>query len=101
MNIFVGNLPQEISEGDLKDFFAQYGQVAQVTLVGTPHSPISPSRRRSQYTNQDTRRYAYVEMPDWKEAQAAVEGANAQEVQGQAITVLQALPLEKKKAKAV
>ena len=33
MNIYVGNLPYRASENELKDFFAQYGEVTSVKII--------------------------------------------------------------------
>lgn len=99
MNIFVGNLSREVSESDLKSFFAAYGQVASVALIGDPSPSVSTRVRKSQYSNRLSRAYAYVEMPDQKEAGVAISEADGKLIGGLPITVLQAMPIEKKKAK--
>lgn len=100
MNIFVGNLSHEVGEEDLMNIFTAYGHVAAVALIGVPHVPLNSHGRRSQYSDQESRRYAYIEMPDDKEALAAIDGANAKLVRGRAVTVLQAMPMEKKKSRS-
>ena len=99
MNIFVGNLSHEVSEDDLKGFFTAYGHVATVALVGNSSSPFSATRRESQYSHQESRRHAYVEMPLETEALAAIQGIHGIQIWGLAVAVLQALPMEKRKPK--
>lgn len=96
MNIFVGNLSPEVSEDDLRGFFAAYGHVATVALIGDSYSQSSAPRRKSQYTNRVSRRHAYVEMPDATEALAAILGIHGTHIGGLAVTVIQAMPMEKK-----
>ena len=33
MNIYVGNLPYSISENDLRDMFAEFGEVARANII--------------------------------------------------------------------
>ena len=99
MNIFVGNLSHEVCEDDLIRFFTAYGCVSTVALVRDPNPHLSASGRNSQYSNSESRTYAYVEMPDKTEALAAILGANAKQIRGLAVTVLQAMPLGKTKSR--
>jgi len=96
MNIFVGNLSNEVSEDDLRGFFTAYGHVANVALVGDSYPQSSAPRRKSQYSNRGSRGHAYVEMPDATEALAAILGINGTQIRGLAVTVIQAMPMEKK-----
>ena len=97
MNIFVGNLSYKVSEDDLRGFFAAYGHVANVSLISDSYPQSGASRRNSQYSNRESQGHAYVEMPDAVEAQAAILGAHGMQIRGLAVTVIQALPMEKKK----
>ena len=101
MNIFVRNLSHEVREGDLRDLFAAYGEVATVTLVGdTDDEPLSMPRPKGYVSNRESRGYAYVDMPNQPEALAAIVGAQGQQVRGLAVTIVQALPMEHKKSKS-
>ncbi len=63
INIFVRNLDPTTTEAQLKDLFAAYGSVETVTIV----------------TDRDTsgpRGFAFVEMTDVAEAEAAIESLN-------------------------
>ncbi len=79
MKIFVGNLSKDVTETDLKQAFAAYGDVSSVTILvdrftGAP------------------RGFGFVEMPGKAHAQAAITGLNYQELKGQEIKVNEARP---------
>ena len=97
MNIFVGNLSNEVSEDELRGFFTAYGRVSNVALTSDSYQTFASPRRKSQYSNRESLGYAYVEMPDETEALAAILGVHGTRVGGLAITVIQAMPMEKKK----
>ncbi len=99
MNIFVGNLSHEVSEDDLRGFFTAYGRVSNVALTSDSYSTFRSSRRKNQYSNRESRGYAYVEMPDETEARAAILGVRGTQMGGLAVTVVQAMPMDKKKPK--
>lgn len=99
MNIFVGNLSYEVSEDDLRGFFTAYGHVANVALISDSYPESSAPRRKSQYSNRESRGHAYVEMPDAAEGQAAILGVHGAQIRGLAVTVIQAMPMEKKTSK--
>ena len=97
MNIFVRNLSHEVTEEDLWDCFALYGHVAAVTLISDSSEPWETSLPQGYVSQRESRGYAYVEMPDMTEALAAITGAEGRQIRGVAVTVLQALPMERKK----
>lgn len=74
MNIFVGNLEYHVSEDELKEAFGNYGTVESVRIVTDRNSGRSKG-------------FGFVDMPDDKEAQAAVDAMNGQELNGRPITV--------------
>ncbi len=78
-NIFVGNLDVSITEEGLRELFRAYGGVATVTVVrdrdtGTP------------------RGFAFVEMNDDAEADAAIKALNATTFGSRVLTVNEARP---------
>ena len=78
-NIFVGNLSYDATEDDIRDAFAQYGEVSSVNVI----------------TDRDTGRprgFAFVEMPDDSQAQTAIESLNQSEIRGRAVNVNVARP---------
>lgn len=79
MNIYVGNLAREVTEEDLKKAFEDFGQVSSVKII------------TDKLTGQ-ARGFGFVEMPAQAEAQAAISGLNAQELNGRALNVNEARP---------
>ncbi|SDE76502.1 RNA recognition motif. (a.k.a. RRM, RBD, or RNP domain) [Mucilaginibacter pineti] len=77
MNIFVGSLPFQLEEADLKELFEAYGEVSTVKLIIDRESGRSKG-------------FGFVEMPDDEAAQAAITGLNGSEVRGRSIAVSQA-----------
>jgi RNA-binding proteins (RRM domain) len=79
MNIYVGNLPREVTETDLRETFEAFGQVTSVTIIKDKFSGVS-------------RGFGFVEMPTSDEAQAAITGMNEKELKGRALRVNVARP---------
>jgi cold-inducible RNA-binding protein len=80
-NIFVGNLDITTTEGQLRELFASHGTVATVTVVmdrdaGTP------------------RGFAFVEMSDNTEAEAAIKALNGAVLNDRPMAVNEARPKE-------
>ena len=77
MDIYVGNLPYDVSEDDLRETFGTYGQVASVRII----------------KDRDTGRskgFGFVEMPSAEEAQAAINALNGTQLKGRPLTVNEA-----------
>ena len=81
MSIYVGNLSYEVTEDDLKSVFAEYGKITRV------HLPIDRESGRP-------RGFAFVEMTDEKEEDAAIEALDEAEWMGRALMVNKAKPRE-------
>ena len=79
MNIYVGNLSNEVTEEDLKQAFEGFGQVASVNII------------KDRYSG-ESRGFGFVEMPAKAEAQSAIEGMNGKELKGQMLKVSEARP---------
>lgn len=77
--IYVGNLNFQTDEDTLRSSFAQFGQVDTVDIV------------RDRDSGQP-RGFAFVEMSNDSEADAAIAGLNGQQVDGRALTVNEARP---------
>jgi len=78
-NIFVGNLSYQTTQDELYAAFANYGTVERVNIV----------------TDRDTgqpRGFAFVEMTNRSEAEAAIARLNGMEMNGRAISVNEARP---------
>ena len=77
MNIFVGNLNWSTTEDELHHLFYAYGAVESVRIM----------------TDRETGRsrgFAFVEMPDEAEAQAAIDGLHGTALGGRTLTVNEA-----------
>ena len=79
MNLYVGNLPYQTSEDDLRSAFEAYGAVSSVNVI------VDRETGRS-------KGFAFVEMESNSEADAAIKGLNGQAMDGRAINVNEAKP---------
>jgi len=83
MNIYVGNLSYSLSEQELRDAFADFGEVSSVKVL------MDRETGRS-------RGFGFVEMPNQSEGEAAVVQLNGKEVGGRALRVNEARPKERR-----
>ena len=81
MNIYVGNLPFQMTEDEFRELFEAYGAVDSANII------------RDRETGR-SRGFGFVEMPDASAAQAAIDALNGSEVMGRALRVNQARPRE-------
>ena len=76
MNIYVGQLPSNISESELRELFSEFGEIASVNLVMDRYS----GRPKD---------FGFIEMPDNSEADKAIKALNKSKLKGQSIKVNQ------------
>jgi RNA recognition motif-containing protein len=81
MNIYVGNLSYGMSEDELREAFAAYGDVASVKILSDRETGRS-------------RGFGFVEMPNQSEGEAAVAQLNGKELGGRTLRVNEARPRE-------
>ena len=79
MNIYVGNLSYDVSEEDLRQAFAAFGQVSSATII------------KDKYSGQ-SKGFGFVEMPSAEEARSAISQMNGKELKGRALNVNEARP---------
>jgi len=79
MKIYVGNLPSELTEQELREEFAAFGEVASVSIV------------KDRYSG-EPRGFAFVEMPSVSQGQAAIAGLNGKALKDQTLAVNAARP---------
>jgi RNA recognition motif-containing protein len=84
MNIYVGNLSPEVTEDELRQEFAAFGQVASVAIIKDKYSGLS-------------RGFAFVEMPTVSEGQAAVAGLKGKTLKERTLDVSEARPRDDKR----
>jgi cold-inducible RNA-binding protein len=77
MNIYVGNLPYEVTEDDLRSAFQPFGQVDTVNII------------KDRYTGR-SKGFGFVEMPSEAEARAAIGALNGHELKGRTLNVNEA-----------
>ena len=78
-NIYVGNCPFSVTEEQLQELFATYGEVERVNII----------------TDRDTGRprgFAFVEMAESSAAEAAIKGLNGTDMDGRDLKVNEARP---------
>lgn len=79
MNIYVGNLSFDATEDDIRNAFAEHGEVTSVKVI------------TDQYTGK-ARGFGFVEMANQDEAQAAIAALNGIDLQGRPLNVNEARP---------
>ena len=79
MNIYVGNLPYSATGDDLRELFANYGEVASASVIMDKFSGRSKG-------------FGFVEMPSQAEAEAAIKALNESDLSGRNIRVNEARP---------
>lgn len=77
--IYVGNLSHQTTDEKLQGMFATYGAVRSVAII------------RDRFSG-ESRGFGFVEMDNDSEAEAAITGANGQQLDGRRITVNEARP---------
>lgn len=79
MNIYVGNLPFNLGEEDLKEIFEEYGEVTSAKIISDKFSGRSKG-------------FGFVEMESDDEANNAIKELNNAEVSGRNIKVNESKP---------
>lgn len=82
MVIYVGNLPSDVSEEEMRKEFARYGQVASVHIMNDKYIGSG-----------QTRVYGYIVMPSHNEGMAALYGLQGKVLKNRMLQVIEALPL--------
>jgi len=79
MNIYVGNLAREVTEGNLLQAFEAFGRVETIRFI------------KDRVSN-EPKGFGFVEMSDKVEAQSAINGLNGKEFKGRMLRVNEARP---------
>ena len=86
MNIYIGNLPYNVSEDELREAFAEFGQVDRANIINDKFTGRSKG-------------FGFVEMPNASEAEKAIETMNETDFKGRTIKVNEARPREERPAR--
>jgi RNA recognition motif-containing protein len=81
MTIYVGNLSFQMKDDDLKNTFAEFGNVTSAKVISDKYSGRSKG-------------FGFVEMDNDDAGKAAIEALNGKEVQGRPLRVNEARPKE-------
>ena len=84
MNLYVGNLANELTDEDLRKIFSEYGEVSSAKVIKDNFSNLS-------------RGFGFVEMPSNSEADAAIKALNREEIKGSKIQISEARPKREKR----
>jgi len=79
MNIYVGNLPSDVTEDELREQFKAFGGVTSVSII------------KDKYSGQ-SRGFGFVEMPTKAEAEAAIAGLKGKTLKDRTLDVNEARP---------
>lgn len=79
MNIYVGNLAFSFTDNELREIFAEFGEVTSAHII------------MDRETNR-SRGFGFVEMSNEEDGNAAIEGLNGQEFAGRILKVNEARP---------
>ncbi len=79
MNIYVGNLSREVTEEELRQEFAAFGEVTSVNII------------KDKYSGQ-SRGFGFVEMSSKTEAEAAITGLKGKTLKERTLDVNEARP---------
>ena len=79
MNIFIGNLSNQVKEEELETLFKEYGTVVSVNIIRDMFS-------------RESKGFGFVEMKERTAGQKAIEELNTKDLQGKKITVNEARP---------
>ena len=77
MNMYIGNLSHEVTEGDLEQLFSEYGTVETVNIV------------KDRFSGQ-SKGFGFVDMPDNSQADTAMKALNGTEIKKSRIKISQA-----------
>ncbi len=80
-NIYVGNLSYQLTEDELREAFASFGEVSSVKIIS------------DRFTGQ-SKGFGFVEMPEKAEAEAAISQLDGTALKGRNMKVNEARPRE-------
>jgi len=79
VNVYIGNLAYQVTDGDLREAFESYGEVSSASVV------------KDKFTH-ESKGFGFVEMPRQADAEAAIKKLNGTDLKGRSITVNPARP---------
>lgn len=86
-NLFVAGLSYDMSDNELSDLFAEYGNVKSAKII------------MDRETNR-SKGFGFVEMSTEEESKNAIQGLNGKDVNGRSLAVNEARPREDRPARS-
>lgn len=83
MKVYVGNLPFSIDDEKLREVFSKFGEIEEATVIKDKYSGRSKG-------------FGFVTFTNDENAKKAVEEMNDKEVEGRALKVNEARPMEER-----
>ena len=81
MKVYVGNLPFSTGNNELKEMFSSFGEITEAIIIINKFSGRSKG-------------FGFVTFADAAAAQKAIEGMNGRDMNGRALVVNEAKPME-------
>ena len=81
MKVYVGNLPYSVRDKELTELFSSFGEISEAIVIVEKYSGRSKG-------------FGFVTFADDVSAEKAIAEMNGKEVQGRALKVNEAKPLE-------
>ncbi len=81
MKVYVGNLPFSVDDGKLKEIFSEFGDITEATVIKDKYSGRSKG-------------FGFVTFAEKADAERAVSEMDGKEVEGRALKVNEAKPMD-------
>jgi len=85
MNIYVGQLPYNVTEEELREIFAEHGEIESLNLI------------KDRFSGQ-SKGFGFIDMPNNSEADQAIKALNKTMLKGREIKVNQVEQQKRKKS---
>ena len=79
MNVYVGQLPANVKENELRELFSEFGEIASINMIMDRYSKRPKD-------------FCFIDMPDNSEADKAIKALNKSIFKGKEIKVNQVQP---------
>ena len=81
--LYVGNLPYSLDSDQLRNLFAEFGEITEARVITDRHSGRSKG-------------FGFVEFTNEEDAQKAIDAMSGKDVEGRNLVVNVARPMEKR-----
>ncbi|MBE0425789.1 MAG: RNA-binding protein [Nitrospirae bacterium] len=82
--MYVGNIPYNATEEDLRELFSEYGEIESLKII------------QDQFTNR-SKGFGFIEMVNEEDAKKAIATLNGKDFMGKSLTVAEARPQQKRR----